>query len=105
MKPITLRMRGHSHKSNSTLTACIHNRTSFQFFTSEAVSYNNIYVTCGFPLIKTVSDGSKHTRLNYVWLCTAVLRMLSNMEKETSISMTLVIVLSSYHLTSVALDI
>src|SRR3979490_2995526 len=105
MKPITLRMTSVSRESNSTLTACIHDRTSFQFFTLGAVSYNNTYATCGFQPIKTASDGSKRTRHNYVRLCTAVLRIMSVMEKATLISMTLAIMSSSHCHTSVALDI
>ena len=101
----TMRLkRSTSRKSNFTHTACTHDKTSTRLFSLEAVSSNNTYATCGFQLIKVVSDGLKPINLNYVLLCTVASKTPSNMEKETLISMTSVIVSSSHHLTLVAQD-
>lgn len=97
-------MSGTSHKFNFTHTACTHDNTSIRLFSLEAASFNNTYATCGFQLIKVVSDGSKRINLNYVPLSTVASKTPSNMEKETLISMMSVIVSSSHRLTLVAQD-
>jgi hypothetical protein len=74
MKQMTLKTRSTSHRFNSTLTASTHDRMSFQFFNREAACSNNTYATCGFQVIKTVSDGSKPTSLSCALLCTAALK-------------------------------
>jgi hypothetical protein len=94
-----------SAKSNSTLTIfTLKKMNSRSSYVADA-SYNNIFATSEYQLIRTDSDGYKKISPNCVRPFTAVWKMLSVTEKMTLISQTLAIALFSLHLTQVVLAI
>jgi hypothetical protein len=88
IKRTRVRAKNISAKYSSTLTASTLDKASFPSYKQEVAYSNNTSVTCGFLLIRLVSDGLKITSLNYVQHYTAAWKTLLDMEKQISISVT-----------------
>jgi hypothetical protein len=72
MAPVTMQGTRLSLRSSSTHIACTHDTMSFPLYTTEVAFCSNIYVTSGFPPIKTDFDGSSKISANYARRYTAV---------------------------------
>jgi hypothetical protein len=92
-----------SAKSNSTLiVSTLEKMNSHSSYVADA-SYNNIFATSGYQLIRTDSDGYKKISLNCMHPFTAVWKMLLVTEKTMLISQTSAITSFSLHLTQAVL--